>query len=202
MASNDYHFFTQWKAPGATIDEVYAVIGDVEALPVWWPSVYLEVTPVPGTGKAQGIGRQFDLLTKGWLPYTLRWRFTLLEVHPPHGSTIGASGDFDGRGIWSFVPAKDGVDIYFDWRLVADKPLLRNLSWLFKPLFALNHQWAMTQGQVSLLRELERRRGLTPASVAPPPAPTTWQPWAVLGGVATVILGIIGCSIYRNSRKG
>lgn len=201
MASNDYHFLTQWKAPGATIEEVYEVISDVETLPVWWPSVYLEVMPVPSTGDTRGIGRQYDLLTKGWLPYTLRWRLTVQEVHPPHSSTIGASGDFNGRGIWSFVPGKGGVDIYFDWKLIADKPLLHNLSWLFKPLFAANHQWAMAQGQVSLLRELDRRRSLAPATIPPPPAPTTWQPWAVFGGVMALFLGVIGFGIYRNSRK-
>jgi hypothetical protein len=185
MPANDYHFITHWTAPGATLEEVYAVIADVEALPRWWPAVYLMVTPAPGTGV--GIGQAYDLYTKGWLPYTLRWRLTVQEVRPPFGSTIGAFGDFEGRGIWSFRRSEAGVDITFDWKLQAEKPLLRLLSPLLKPAFAANHRWAMATGQVSLLRELERRRARG-VSIAPPPGPTTWQPWAVFGGAAIGLL--------------
>jgi hypothetical protein len=196
MPSNDYHFITQWTAPGAPLEEVFAVISDVEALPRWWPAVYLAVTPVPGTGDADGIGRAFDLYTKGWLPYTLRWRLTVQEVHPPFGSTIGASGDFEGRGIWSFRQTADGVEITFDWMLLAEKPLLRLLSPVLKPAFAANHRWAMRTGQVSLLRELERRRRpATPAT--PPPGPTTWQPWAVFGAVAVGLLAAASVVAWR-----
>src|SRR5262249_31103230 len=132
MPANDYHFITQWTAPGATIEEVFSIIRDVEALPRWWPSVYLAVTPIPGTTYPGGIGRQFDLYTKGWLPYTLKWRLTVAQIHPPLSSTILASGDFEGRGIWTFHQTPEGVDITFDWLLIAEKPLLKLLSPVLK----------------------------------------------------------------------
>ncbi|GAB4456906.1 MAG: hypothetical protein OHK0029_15670 [Armatimonadaceae bacterium] len=192
-AWSEYHFLTHWFAPGATLEEVFALLADVESLPHWWAAVYLAVTPVLDTTGDEGedttgIGREFDLQTRGWLPYTLRWRMTVREVHPPWGATIGAAGDFNGRGIWSFLPAEDGVDILFDWKLTAEKPLLKVLSPLLKPLFALNHQWAMAQGQISLLHELERRRTPQPAAdtVPPPPVAPTWQPWAAIGAAAGV----------------
>jgi hypothetical protein len=201
VATNDYHFITHWTAPGATLEEVYAVIADVEALPRWWPAVYLSATPVPGTGDADGIGRAYDMHTKGWLPYTLRWRLTVQEVRPPLGATIGASGDFDGRGIWSFRQGNDGVDITFDWKLLAEKPLLRLLSPLLKPAFAANHRWAMETGQVSLLRELARRRKPV-AAVTPPPGPTTWQPWAAFGAMAVVTAGLVAAAVAVRRRGG
>ena len=34
--------------------------------------------------------------------------------------------------------------------LSADKALLRYLSFLLKPVFAMNHRWAMAQGEKSL----------------------------------------------------
>jgi hypothetical protein len=49
------------------------------------------------------------------------------------------------------------VDISYDWRIRADKPLLRTLSFLLKPVFSANHRWAMAQGEASLKRELVRR---------------------------------------------
>ena len=69
-----------------------------------------------------------------------------------------ASGDFDGRGVWTFEQDGAFVDITYDWRLSAEKPLLRNLSFLLKPLFEANHRWAMAQGEESLKLELARRR--------------------------------------------
>jgi hypothetical protein len=50
------------------------------------------------------------------------------------------------------------VDIMFDWRIRAEKPLLRWLSFVLKPLFEANHRWAMARGEECLVRELARRR--------------------------------------------
>src|SRR5258708_24186702 len=75
--SSDYHFITRWHVQ-ATCEEVAEVIGEASDLPRWWPSVYLDVRVVDPGGQ-DGIGRVVDLWTKGWLPYTLRWRFTTTE---------------------------------------------------------------------------------------------------------------------------
>ena len=75
MASNDYHFVTVWRIP-ATPDEITEVLADAPALARWWPSVYLTVTEV-SPGDERGVGKVVDLYTKGFLPYTLRWRFTI-----------------------------------------------------------------------------------------------------------------------------
>jgi len=50
------------------------------------------------------------------------------------------------------------VNITYDWKIRADKALLRYLSFLLKPVFAMNHRWAMAQGEKSLCVELSRRR--------------------------------------------
>ena len=72
---------------------------------------------------------------QGWLPYTLTWESEIVESRYPYGFTLVASGDFDGRGVWTFEQDGAFVDITYDWRLSAEKPLLRNLSFLLKPLF-------------------------------------------------------------------
>jgi hypothetical protein len=41
--------------------------------------------------------------------------------------------------------------------------LLRYLSFVFKPLFAANHRWAMAQGERSLRAEMARRRSANAA---------------------------------------
>ncbi len=133
------------------------MLGDPLDLPRWWPSVYLSAVEVRPPA-ADGTGRRVDLHTRGWLPYTLRWQLEVVRSDYPRGFAIRASGDFDGCGVWAFVQCGDAVAVTFDWRISAEKPLLRYLSFLLKPVFSANHRWAMRQGEVSLRRELARRR--------------------------------------------
>ncbi|HEY0005673.1 MAG TPA: SRPBCC family protein [Pyrinomonadaceae bacterium] len=173
MPINDYHFITHWRVEG-TVEEVADVIENVSELPRWWPSVYLDVQ-ILEAGDERGVGRLVSVYTKGWLPYTLRWQFRLTDSRYPLGSTIEALGDFVGRGIWTFEQVDQHVNITYDWRIRAAKPLLAALSFIFKPLFAANHRWAMSRGLESLKLELARRRARSPeeaARIPSPPAPT------------------------------
>ena len=100
-----------------------------------------------------------------------------------------ASGDFDGRGEWTFEQDGRFVDITYGWRLRAEKPLLRSLSSLLKPLFEANHRWAMARGEESLALELARRRATSPAvraAIPPPPPPVTYTGVALVAGAAAI----------------
>lgn len=161
MASSDYHFITHWRVE-STLDEISEVLGkNAPDLTRWWPSVYLKVTVIePGDASKRGLGQVVDLYTKGWLPYTLRWSFRVIDIRYPNGFTLEAWGDFVGRGIWTFIQDGPFVNITYDWKIRATKPLLNKLSWLLKPVFSANHKWAMRQGEESLKRELKRRQAL------------------------------------------
>jgi hypothetical protein len=168
----DYHFRTRWRVRG-TREEVAEVLGDADDLVRWWPSVYLDVRVIE-EGGAGGVGRVVDLWTKGWLPYTLRWRFTTTRSSGVDGFQLRAEGDFVGTGTWVFKQDGEWVNAYYDWRIAAEKPLLRRLTWLLRPAFSANHRWAMRKGEESLRLELERRR-LEPdaaRTVTAPPGPT------------------------------
>ena len=171
--SNEYQFVTRWRVEG-TREEVADVLRDAASLGRWWPSVYLDVR-VLEPGDAEGVGKLVALHTKGWLPYTLRWQFRVTESNYPRGYALEASGDFEGRGVWMFEQDGAHVNITYDWRVRADKPVLRTLSFILKPLFSANHHWAMRRGEQSLKLELARRRAPTPetaARIPPPPGPT------------------------------
>ncbi|MDP9936090.1 hypothetical protein J2T11_002449 [Paenarthrobacter nicotinovorans] len=169
--STDYEFVTVWRVAG-TREEVVDVLGDAGTLKQWWPSVYLNVTRLT-PGGPDGVGASFDLHTKGWLPYTLRWRLTVTEPVTLDGFALTAVGDLNGTGRWTFATDGPETVITYDWRVSTAKPLLRRLSWLLKPAFSANHHWAMARGEESLKLELRRRRSTTDrASVPPPPGPT------------------------------
>ncbi len=191
MPSNEYHFVSRWRVTG-TADEVYTIIDDAESLPRWWPSVYLQIEEAPSAG-FEGVGRTFRLLTKGWLPYQVRWSFRATEKVPSEKISLRAFGDLEGQGIWTFSQNGDDVDIVYDWRIVAEKPLLRWGSLVFKPLLAANHRWAMAQGEKSLRLELARRRAATLEArecIPNPPGPTSYGPWLVLGAIGLLIAAV------------
>ncbi|HRE48030.1 MAG TPA: SRPBCC family protein [Aggregatilineales bacterium] len=183
MPTNDYHFITHWRMEAA-LEEITAILREAKDLPRWWSSVYLAVKEL-APGDADGIGKRIDLYTKGWLPYTLRWTFTVTEAHPL-GFSLTAEGDFVGRGVWTFKPDGNFVDITYDWHIRAEKPLLKRLSFLLKPIFKMNHLWAMARGEESLRLELRRVRAKTSAereAVPPPPPPTPNNPFSWLVAV-------------------
>ena len=175
MATNDYHFMTTWRVK-ASLLEINNIIGNAPDLARWWPSVYLEVKQLEPGGE-NGLGKAVDLYTKGWLPYTLRWQFRVIESRYPHGFTLEAWGDFVGRGIWTFEPDGEYVTITYDWAIRADKSLLRYFSFIMKPIFSANHRWAMSKGLESLQLELMRRHASSAEARAriPAPPPTTFR---------------------------
>jgi hypothetical protein len=149
MAHSDYHFITHWRV-ASTVDEVFKILNDPLTLMRWWPSVYLDVK-ILEAGDEQGLGTVASLHTKGWLPYTLRWHFRIHEQDGP----------------W--------VDITYDWKIKAEKPLLRYLSFIMKPIFSANHRWAMAKGEESLKLELARLHATSTeelARISSPPQPT------------------------------
>ena len=202
MAINEYHFITHWRVPG-TVEEVTKIIGDAADLPRWWPSVYLDVRELE-PGDEHGVGKVIDLYTKGWLPYTLRWKFRVSEVGQ-RTIAIQAEGDFVGRGIWTFEQDGDWVDVTYDWKIRAEKPLLRALSFLLKPIFSANHRWAMEKGEESLRLELARRRAQTLEerdSIPQPPGPTTTSLVPLLLGTLGGLGALIGLAYALVRRRG
>lgn len=155
MANDEFHFITHWRVE-ADIAEVYDILYDPPDLVRWWPSVYMDVKQIE-EGDSEGIGAVFDLYTKGWLPYTLRWQFRFIAKEQPSRLEIEAWDDFVGRGIWTLVQEGEMAAITYDWKIRAEKPLLKHLSFLLRPFFQANHRWAMDQGEKSLNRELQRR---------------------------------------------
>jgi len=156
MPTNDYHFVDRWRVEG-DVKEVADILEDALALPRWWGSVYFDVRQIEPGGEG-GIGKLIRLHAGGWLPYTLRINFRTVESRYPHGFSMEASGDLEGKGIWTFEQDGPFVTITYDWTIRANKPIVEKLSFLLKPIFRSNHNWTMNRGQESLKLELLRRR--------------------------------------------
>lgn len=166
MFRNRFRLVTVWHLE-ATLHEVGALIeelvADASTLLRVWSEVFRNVTVVE-RGRADGFGRVLDLETKGWLPYRLNWRARCTQVRPLQRYVQSASGDFEGQAVWTLEEAGGGVRVRLDWRLRANKQVIRRFAFLAKPIFTANHRWAMKRGEESLKRELRRLRELARAA--------------------------------------
>jgi hypothetical protein len=197
MGAPEYRFLTRWRVLG-TPDEAFAILSDARDLPRWWPAVYLRAEELEAGGE-DGAGRRVRVHTKGWLPYTLDWEFRVTASRRPLGFSLEAEGDLAGTGEWTLEADGPWTAITYDWRIRAEKPLLRALTPLLRPLLEFNHRWAMARGEESLSLELSRRRCATPAErariPAPPPPTASAAPLiasgVVVGGAAFLLARLL-----------
>ena len=144
-----YHIVTQWRIPG-TPEEVADSFLRLAELSEWWPQ-FLAVNTLEA-GDRNANGRRVKVITKGFLPYKLRFEFRLTHVEYPSYFSLQSQGDFNGCGRGWLSTEGEDVIVDFDWQIEVKKPLLRRWSWLLKPLFITNHRWLMAQGQAGLRR--------------------------------------------------
>ena len=178
MPANSYRFDEYWWIPGASPEEVYGTISQVRLLPEWWKGVYLEAEPLDGAAEPY-VGARARVKARGRLPYELNFVIETTALQPGRLVEVRTVGDFVGvwRATLSSEPGGTRVDI--DWRVVVEKPLIRSLSPLLKPLFAWNHNWTTPRGEAGLrsyLREHGGPRAGGSGGVASSPSRTTLRP--------------------------
>ena len=137
--AREYVFIDEWDV-AAPIVAVFRALSDVTTYPDWWKPVYLSV-------EADGplrVGRVARERFKGRLPYELSTQSEIIRLEPPREFEVEVVGDLSGRGVWTLSPLPDGrVHVRFDWRVDADRLLLRALRPVLRPLFRWNHGWAI-----------------------------------------------------------
>ncbi|MPZ50752.1 MAG: polyketide cyclase [Dehalococcoidia bacterium] len=191
MTANEYHLTSKWRVLG-TVDEVFGLVSRDEELARWWPAAFLDVMTLE-PGDAKGLGKVVRMETRGWLPYRLHWHLRVDEMAAPHRFGFAVWGDFEGRGAWSFEPDGAWTDVGFEWQVRVQKPLVRYVSVLARPLFISNHRWAMARGEESLRLELTRRQATDPelrCELAPPPLAPSYGGVA-LGAAAGALVGLM-----------
>ena len=143
----EYRFLDHWFVP-APIGEVYDVLGHVKGYPDWWGDSFLSVE---GDDGEPYPGRRVSLLTRGYLPYRLRWSLTCTVAERPTRIGSALEGDFVGTGTWILEEAPGGTNVALDWRPRVAKPFVRSFTPMLRPLFGSNHRWAMERGQEHIL---------------------------------------------------
>jgi hypothetical protein len=167
--SRAYHVVTRWRVDG-TREEVAEALLDSPAFVEWWSTTFLDIELL-SAGDRFGVGREAKLVTRGWLPYRLRFYFRVVRSRYPESFGLIVFGDFFGRAYGRIRQEGSEVVIEFDWRVKVRKPLLYATSFLLKPLYVGNHVWTMARGQERLPLELAKRRAVSLPAAAPLSSP-------------------------------
>jgi len=143
--AREYVFVDEWDVD-APVESVFAALSDASTYPLWWKPVYIEVE----SDGPPVVGRTSRQHFKGRLPYRLKTESRITELEPPRRLAVDVHGDLSGTGVWSLTPRDHGVHVRFDWRVNADRPLLRYLTPVLRPLFRWNHNWAIARAREGL----------------------------------------------------
>jgi uncharacterized protein YndB with AHSA1/START domain len=141
----EYVFIDEWDVD-APQEAVFDALADARTYPAWWKPIYRQVD-ADGPPAVGCVSRQ---RFKAALPYTLSLTSRIVRVERPHELEVAADGDLRGRGVWTLAPRAGKVHVRFDWRVHADRPLLRTLTPLLRPLFRWNHNVAIRRAMEGL----------------------------------------------------
>lgn len=139
MSLNDYRFRNLW-AVRATASRVFDALVDLTSYPAWWPDIR-SVTRVDDDTA--------EVVCRSALPYVLTFRLHRAVEEPAEGRMrVEMTGDLEGyvQGVVAEHRAH-GVLLAISQRVVVNKPLLRALAPVARPVFKANHAVMMWRGQ-------------------------------------------------------
>lgn len=149
--ASDFEFTTVWELP-APVERVWDELLDIDAWPTWWRG--FERVDVVRTGDANGVGNVRDLVTRGRMPYRLRYRVEVVRVEPLRLIEARSTGDLEGFGRWTIEPTALGTRAVYLWRVRTTRRLLRALSPIARRPLTRNHDQVMEWGREGILERL------------------------------------------------
>jgi uncharacterized protein YndB with AHSA1/START domain len=143
--AREYVFVDEWDVE-APQERVFDALADARTYPEWWTPIYKEC-------EAEGppeVGRVSTQRFSAKLPYTLETRSKVVGMDRPNTLEVDVEGDLRGHGKWTLTPSDGKVHVRFDWRVFADRALLRYLTPVLRPLFRWNHNEAIKAAMKNL----------------------------------------------------
>lgn len=150
----DYQFSTVWRVE-ASVQEVWEILCHPDLWPEWWES--LEQIIELKKGDVRGIGALHRYTWKGALPYRLTFDIHVLTIQPLCLLEGEASGEVEGRGVWSLTERGRETIVRYDWDIRTNARWMNMLAPLAGPIFRWNHDRVMRDGAKGLARRLGRR---------------------------------------------
>ncbi|WP_406510559.1 SRPBCC family protein [Streptomyces sp. NBC_00212] len=143
MTRYDVRFTGRWRTP-LPPDALYTTLADIANYASWWPE--MRHTRLTREGEA-------EVTLRALLPYQLTMRVQRL-VEDPVSRVLEAAldGDITGHIRWDIRASTPAGSIaVLTQAVTVNKPSLRRLMPLARPLFRLNHALSMRSGRRALL---------------------------------------------------
>ncbi|WP_312346777.1 SRPBCC family protein [Leclercia sp.] len=150
----DYQFSTIWRVE-ASVQEVWEILCHPDLWPEWWESLEQIIELKKGDGR--GIGALHRYTWKGALPYRITFDIHVLTIQPLCLLEGEASGEVEGRGVWSLTERGRETIVRYDWDIRTNARWMNMLAPLAGPVFRWNHDRVMRDGAKGLARRLGRR---------------------------------------------
>ncbi|HWB10923.1 MAG TPA: SRPBCC family protein [Pirellulales bacterium] len=142
-----YRFVTTWHV-AAPVEKVWDAL---QCVTQWWPGMVSSRHLTPGR---EGVGARYERITRGRLPYTLRYVLTITSHDPPYSSAYDSEGDLVGEGAYLLTQTGSTTEVRFTWNVATRSRWMNAVAPMLKPLFAWNHNYVMRQGEKAIQRYL------------------------------------------------
>jgi len=153
MGADHFQLLTHWHLD-APRGRVWAVLRRPERWPRWWR--YVASVQERAPGDSAGIGARHGVHWTSKLPYSLTLETEVVELQTPTRIRVRAHGDLEGEGLWELRDEGAGTAVDYTWRVTLDKPWMRRLAPLMRPVFEWNHHAVMAAGEQGLAAYLAR----------------------------------------------
>ena len=155
MSASDFLLVSHWRLAAPRAD-IWKVLKAPTHWPRWWR--YVAKVDELDHGDAAGLGAKHRVSWTSRLPYRVNLETEVVETQPEQLIRLHAEGDVRGEGCWRLADADGGCTAEYTWRVAVDKPWMRALAPLLRPVFAWNHNAVMDEGERGLKRYLETRK--------------------------------------------
>lgn len=147
----DFVLVSRWHI-AAPVQTVWAALADPQGWPHWWPHVR-SVRLLRG-GNADDIGSLRRIEWGSALGYGITLDVSTTRIVKSREIEGHARGDLEGVGLWRIEADGDVTRVTYRWAVSLQRPWMRRLLPLLRPVFAWNHHAVMRAGARGLARHL------------------------------------------------
>lgn len=137
---NFYSFRSTWTVD-LPPESAYSLLREIGEYYKWWPEI---------KEMRQIDERRIDIRARALLPYDLWFVGEPNEYPEECALELKMTGDLEGFSRFTIEADGSGSRLLFEEQVEANKPLLRRLALIARPLFVANHWLMMRRGQAGL----------------------------------------------------